>query len=152
LISLDNKIFAYSTIASPIDNYYTLDGLKVKKIDKMFVVTDYLNIREKPNVKSKLINLNTSSVYRPFSTKPMEMSYFLKGLVLNIDAESFETSKINSITAHWYRFSIGLEPMGSYSGWIFGAYLKPYQEDKSQDYRTQLMLELKNNNLWNGPS
>ena len=132
-----------------------LKGMEVIKTDNTPVVAkDNLKLRHQPSLKGKegsfwyraylrlqLDKLLGEKFYKVNENdEKMVLNVMLKGMVTSYNAKTVREDTIDGITAPWYMISLfdyDDESMPR-DYWVFGGYLEPFEESRSDEYKEAL--------------
>ena len=141
--------------ARPTGTKCILKGMEVIKTDNTPVVAKVnLKLRHQPSLKGK----EGSFWYRAYlnaelrellgkkfhqvneNDEKMVLNVMLKGMVTSYNAKTVREDTIDGITAPWYMISLfdyDDESMPR-DYWVFGGYLEPFEESRSDEYKEAL--------------
>jgi hypothetical protein len=140
LANSENSITYYPFGAeSKLNKKYKLNDIDVIKLKGEYVAKTNLKIREKPTINSKTIENSNYSFQYDF---PEYIDMFLKGDDFKILGRTIKKDIINNKENYWYLIKF-YEYNTFKNGWVFGEYIKKYDELKEEEYKNSIEEELR---------
>jgi hypothetical protein len=93
-------------------------------------VTENVKWRESPSVHGPTKSYNVLS---PYLSVDAEIDFFPRGLRLESLGHTVCRERIDGVESYWYYVDYWEDEEFEY-GWIFGAYIAPYETEKANEY------------------
>lgn len=152
LFNLEDKSYFYSVRKIPANMITQINGTNVYKITGELYVTENLKMRDKPSLKSKVVEIKGCD-FKCGGWVEDKRKIVFKGMTVTPIAKTVSTETIDGITAPWYYIQQQEhDPLDRNEGdihyvWIFGGYVKEYPENTIQEDLQELKKSVETTGL-----